>query len=769
MSPVLKIVRAVSSTSGFCRITAGLLFAGVSVPLLSAQTSAAPGGDEVVHLSTFEVTGAQPNRYEASDVSSGGRVRTNIFDSAQTINVVTDQLIKDVGAVRILDALKYVPGVTESTIPDGLDRITVRGFQVDGATVDGFYDITQANIDPVTIDRIEVVKGPNAILSPTGSPGGTINSVTKKPLFVAPTTTFQVQYGVFDSGGVQLDSTGRIGDASSKFAYRVVADIQHYDSYYGNTRTKSHTIAPSLAYQFNPATKLVVQAEFSSWKAGAYLGIPIDPSTGPNNQAHLLAGVSDTASVYADDMYRYDQRSTYKLFFTSDLNDHLSVRVAARLAHYTLDNQGLNFSPNNGNGGAINPLTGVWVPGTVFGPGPTYTPAPAPVQSRIFNRGGQRSTVTDKKQNFQNDWVYQFSIQDVKSVTGAGFAYTRRLPDGAQGTINSNLTDTPLDFSNIFLTPATNTGVVNTDENNFELTRQYYLNQSIATFGDRLIFSGGISRLSAANQTIRLLPNGVNVLIHSAKTTHNYGLVLKPVKDVSLFYGHSENASPVSTNLSPPGTPDFSEGSQNELGGRVHLIDDRFQAAVTYFKIKQNAFSVPNPANLTVPAPVPPAPLLFSDRLAKGWEYELTYEIVKGLTVIGNYTSFTNRDPHNVPFRGTAEKSGAVWMRYEFLNGDLKGFNASVGTTYLAKRPGDSAFGLTGASTPTNLIPNQPTFYLPALNLAYLAFGYNQGSWSYQANVDNVFNTHYLAASISRNAVFAGPRINLRASIAYKF
>jgi iron complex outermembrane receptor protein len=735
----------------------------------SAQSTSTPA-PEVVKLSAFEVTGTTPNRYQASDVSSGGRLRTAIFDSSQTINVVTDALLKDVGAVRILDALKYVPGITESTLPNGLDRITVRGFQIDGATVDGFYDITQGNVDPLTIERIEVVKGPNAILSPTGSPGGTVNNVTKKPLFVTPRSSVRVEYGVYDAGSVEIDSTGRIGDANSKFAYRVLAAVRDFDNYYGNTKTKRYTLAPSLAYQLNASTKLTLQAEFSDWRAGAYLGIPIDPSAGSNNTARLLSGVSDTKAVYADDIYRRDKRSTYRALFTSDLTEHLSVRVAARQAYYFLDNQGLNFSPNNGNGGARDPNTGLWTPGVVYGPGPTFTPSPAPVQSRIFSRGGQRSTVTDKKQNFQNDWVYTQTFADVKSTTSAGFAYTRRLPDSAQSTINTNLSATPLDFDNIVLGPLTDTGVVNTRENNNELSRQYYANQSLTAFDNRVILSGGVSKFIARNSTIRLLPGATNnVFINNEKNTVNYGIVVKPVKDVSLFYGHSENASPVSTNLTPPGTPDFSIGTQDEVGARVRLLDNRLQAAVTYFKIAQNAFSVPNPANLTVPAPVPPAPLLYSDREAKGWEFETTYEIQKGFTVIGNYTAFTNRDPNNIPFRGTAEKSAAAWARYEFQEASLKGFSLSLGANWTDKRPGDSASGFTPASTPTNLIPNQPSFYLPARTLVDASASYTYGAWTYQANVDNLFDKKYLAASLSRNAVYAGPGINFRASATYRF
>ncbi|MEY2880486.1 MAG: hypothetical protein RLZZ15_2866, partial [Verrucomicrobiota bacterium] len=310
----------------------------------------------------------------------------------------------------------------------------------------------------------------------------------------------------------------------------------------------------------------------------------------------------------------------------------------------------------------------------------------------------------------------------------------------------------------------------NTRDANYELTRQFYANESLTFLDGRVIVSGGVSKLDVSNSTQRLLPGATNhVKIKNKKNTVNYGIVGKPVRDLSLFFGHSENASPVSTNLSPAGTPDFSVGSQDEFGARARLLESRLQVGVTYFKIAQNAFSIPNPANLTVPAPVPPAPLLYSDRAAKGWEFEATYEIAKGFTVIGHYTNFTNRDPNNIPFRGTAEKSTAAWARYEFLTGDLKGFHVSLGTNWTDKRPGDAASGLTAASTPTNLIPNQPTFFLPARTLVDAAAGYTRGPWSYQANVDNVFNKKYLLASLSRNAVYAGTGVNLRVSATYRF
>ena len=743
---------------------AGWLAASTAV---DAQTPAPAG--EVVKLSAFEVSSAAPNRYQASDVTSGGRLRTAIFDSPQAISVVPEALLKDVGAIRTIDALKYISGVTESTLPNGLDRVTVRGFQWDGQTVDGFYSNSYNNLDPFLLDRIEVVKGPNAIISPSGNPGGTVNHVTKKPLFVSPRHSVRFEYGAFDAGSVEFDSTGRLGDAKSKFAYRLLVAYRDYDAYYDKTSTQRHSISPSLSYQLAPNTKITVQAEFLKWKAGTYLGFPIDPSAGSTNEARMLAGVSPTTAFYNDDVYRTDRRTSFQAFLTSELTEHLSVRLAARQVNYAMRTYQLNFASTNGDGGARDPNTGRYVPFTVFGPGPAFAPSPAAVQNRTFNQTGSTADIIEKRQNFQNDWVYERTVAGVKSTTSAGFAYTRRLPDADASVFVVGSEGVPINMDRVVLGQYRSTGVTLDKFDILELTRQYYLNQSVTAFDGRAIFSAGVSKIESRNGTKQLLSGRTSSTINSDATTVNYGVVVKPAPNVSLFYGHAENASPIASSISPPGTPAFSEGIQDEFGGRVRLMENRLQLSVTYFKISQNAFSVTNPGNLVSPPPNPRLPNVFSDRVAKGWELEGTFEIQKGLTVIGHYTAFTNRDPFNVPFRGTAEKSAAAWARYEFQSSALKGFSVSAGANWLDKRPGDIGSGVTGASTPTRLIPNLPSFYLPARTLVDLSASYTRGAWTYQANIDNVFDQEYILASLSRTLVVPGTGINVRASATYRF
>lgn len=756
--------RPLSRGAAFLAASAVLLACGSS---LSAQSTAAAGTTEgePVRLSVFEVSGQMPNRYQPADTTSGGRVRTNIFDSPQSINVVTSELINDVGAARMVDALKYLPGLSESALPYAGDYITVRGFQVTGYVVDGYYGFFQQNVDPVLLDRIEVVKGPSAILAPTGSPGGTVNGVSKKPLFTAQ-SSLTVQAGTFNAGSIEVDSTGRIGGANSKWAYRVVAALRDYDLYYDDAEFKGFVVAPALTYRFSPETQLTLQLELKDQEGVTnYLGIPIDPSSGSTNEATFLSGVSPKLNVYHEDQVRKARGYELRGLFTSQLTEHLSTRVAGR---YNEDfSQAYQITLSGVPGGAYDPRTGLWTPGVVYGPGPTFTPSPAPT-SRNFARGGIIQTVDRKYTNFQNDWIYQRTFSGAESTTAAGFAYTGIRPNGSFGTKIEAITSPVLNIDAPTRDPFTKTGVVTQKIIERLNTYQFYANESLTLFAGKLLLSAGVSNINIDNETPNLLTGQVATTDQSTNS-YNYGVVFKPVPTVSVYYGHSENAAPILTSLSAAGTPPFSEGAQDEFGARVALLDNHLQASVAYFDITQSSFGVPNPGNLTVPPPNPPLPLLFSDRTAKGWEFALTWELVKGVTLIANYTDFKNRDVNNVPFRSTPERSGAFWLRYEFLDGGLKNFSVSVGANYLDQRPGDAASGYTAASTPTNVIPNQPSFWLPARTVVDMAAAYRYQNWHFQVNVDNVFDEDYMAASLTRYLVTAGPGVAVRGSITYKF
>jgi iron complex outermembrane receptor protein len=756
-------------------ILAAALALSIATSSALAQTTTATTDDisvsntAPVKLSAFEVQAGDLGRYQSSDASSGGRVATDLFSSAETINVVTGELLADVGAERILDALIYTPSVTESTIPNGLDRITVRGFQVEGQTVDGFYiDETQSNIDTALIDHIEVVLGPNAILAPTGSPGGTINTITKKPSYQAQ-TTLSIEAGLFDYGGLVLDSTGPLAP-DSKLAYRLVADVHDYDDYYDGTKDESYTIAPMLTYQFAQGTKLTVQALLDHAHFTNYLGLPVDPSSGSTNDASILAGLSRTASPYNDnDVYREQDEKSVSALFTSSITDNLSVRVAARFDNFFLHtNQETISGPS---GGSIDPLTGLFTPGVAYGPGPSYTPSPAAQPNGTYSMGGAIEIFQFYTFDFQNDWVYKKEFAGGDSTTGAGYAYNHRWARGANPIYYEQGITGPT--FNIFTQPYPSgytIGDVEEADSPVTTTNELYANEVLRFWDKRISVSGGVSHVQSKSDDPVAIGNDEDTVIDASQDSYNYGIVFIPIPQLSLYADHSENASPVASNISPPGTPAFSIGKDDEIGVRVQLMDKRLSFALDHFEIKQTAYDIPNPGNLTVPVPNPLLPDLFSDRTAKGWEFQGSYQFTKEFSLIGNYSNFTNRDPNNVPFRDTAEKSGALMARYAFVDGALKGFFVTANVNYLGRRPGDAASGLTDASTSTDVIPEQPTYWIPERTLYNLSAGFTWNKmWTVQVFVDNIFDKKYIEASLNRNLVTPGPGTNLRGVITYRF
>lgn len=762
----------------FVATTGSLTAQPTAAPSSSNPTAAPtpPTDDEVIRLSPFLVSGdgAAVGRYTSLESTSAGRVRVNIMDSSQNVSVITSEMLTDVGAGRILDATKYIAGITESTLPNAQDRTNVRGFQADGRTVDGFTYGGFMSMDPAIVDRIEVVKGPNAILAPQPtSPGGTVNSATKKPQF-RDFGLINAQVGEFDANSGFIDVNRKVSD---KVAVRGVVSVRDWDNWWRDSSIRSFTVMPGLTYKFSETAQVTLQYLYTDWKSSLYLGLPVDPSAGTRTKARILAGVPRDLSVYADDIYRTDKQHDFKLLFTAELWKGIQMRFSA-LYHKTSQ-----YAPqlNTGNstggtGGNRDPLTGDYMPGMQYLATPPFTGSPITTPpTRIFVRSGTDPRADPRQLFLQNDYAYIAKTDRLTSTTLVGFAFTESHDYGASAY---NISAPNFDIDNYVHTHWTR-GTLNFDNRTSNRFLQGYVSESLALLNNRLIVNGAISKNYYRQRARSVIPTapyfGRFHGVAPEADLPSYGVVIKPYKDVfSLYYSYSEqstsNGPTITSDINT--VPPLTSSEQEEFGLRTKLWGNKLYVTVSHFDITQDNFSVPNPANLTTPPPSPLLPALFSDRTAKGWEYELRANPTKNLSIIANYTDFKNRDPNNVEFRGVAEKSGAVLVSYSF-DADtprLEGFRAAVGIDYLGDRPGDAPSGVTAASTPENVIPNQPTFYLGSRTLVQLILSYqSKQNWGVQLNVDNLLDEDYNMASINRSMVYAGTPRNFRLSANYKF
>lgn len=761
----------------------------------SSPAAVSPAADEeVTTLSTFTITEERANPYQSGQALSASRVAMAVQDIPQTISVVTDAFIKDSMSLRMLDAAKYITPVVESTLPIGGDRYMIRGFQVshefiDGAEISG-QDGYSASITPFNIERVEIIKGPNAILVPGGSPGGQFNPITKSPLRK-------------DQSSVTLDLAQYFGSAISTDVNRIINDtmaarlvLAYWDSegYAMHQFRKGWMFAPSFAWQLSPAHKLVVKAEFMQNRESITSGLPIDPAVGSNDYARIAPGLPRDWSFgnESDFRHRATERITMELF--SDLSDHLTSRLQLMLNHVVREDMGGTGAAISGIGITRNPNTGLYEPGVTWaldqtGPNAiatsTATPLPAP-STYMFSRTTNAVDLFYSEAHFRNDYALKFNTDFVKSTTIAGLAANfsevqfKIYGTASRPTVsNSNLAAITYPAWN-YPAPVS----LNDNRRGEQEDAQIFLYENASFLNDRLILSGGVSRFFGKLSRIYSAALEPTILYPTYKlstTAKTFGVVVKPLKPVSVFYGYNTTGGTMPSSLNP-GTyaPSFraAAGTQHEYGIKVAALEDRLTASFSYFDISQQNYAVPNSEYYTLialgrtaEAEALPNPL-YLDLNSKGWEFEGTFAVNKNLTLIGNYTSFKIRQPiTDVRVRAVPDQNGAIYADYRFTEGALTGFGISIGVDYKDDVVGENATGYTTTKPLPNgtFIANQPTFLVEGRTVVNLGVSYRAQQWTARLQVNNILDEDYILAAGSRTAAVPADPINLRASFTYNF
>ncbi|HRE83578.1 MAG TPA: TonB-dependent receptor, partial [Opitutaceae bacterium] len=147
---------------------------------IDAQTTTRdkPDVDPTVALSPFEVTAENDNGYVAGNTLGATRVNTLIRDLPLQINVVTEDMIRDFGAYDLDQVIDHLPGVNRE-FNEFTPTYSIRGYSSAAAMRNGVRSLVAP--DTTSIQRVEVIKGPAALLYGTSGPGGVINYITRQP------------------------------------------------------------------------------------------------------------------------------------------------------------------------------------------------------------------------------------------------------------------------------------------------------------------------------------------------------------------------------------------------------------------------------------------------------------------------------------------------------------------------------------------------------------------------------------------------------------
>lgn len=184
-----------TTTLGSFLLSSAITLAGFAQA--TPPPSSPPPADDALVLSPFEVRADLDTGYLATSAQSGTRLRTDLKDIASSISVVTKDFMNDIGAKDLESLLVYTLGTEVGGIngnfsdagvvsnPNGnevdydaafasaMPSTRVRGLTTADVSRDFF--ITSIPGDNYNVERVEISRGPNAMLFGLGSPSGIIN------------------------------------------------------------------------------------------------------------------------------------------------------------------------------------------------------------------------------------------------------------------------------------------------------------------------------------------------------------------------------------------------------------------------------------------------------------------------------------------------------------------------------------------------------------------------------------------------------------------
>ena len=184
---------------------------------------------------------------------------------------MTGQQIQDTGAQKLEDVVRYVPGVNWHQGEGNRDQIVIRG---QSSTADffinGMRDDAQIYRDLYNTQRIELFKGPNAMIFGRGGGGGVLNRVLKDA-DGTPVREFTLQGGSFDNKRGSLDIGDKISDT---FAARLNAVYEKSGSYRDYFELERYGINPTVTWTPTAFTRIKLSYEYFHDERTADRGIP---------------------------------------------------------------------------------------------------------------------------------------------------------------------------------------------------------------------------------------------------------------------------------------------------------------------------------------------------------------------------------------------------------------------------------------------------------------------------------------------------------------
>lgn len=667
-------------------------------------------------LQQVEVVGRRSaGSYHALE-ASGAKTDLPLRELPQAVRIMTRQSLDDLGAVRVDDALDFVGGVSRQSNFGGMwDNIAIRGLAGDinsGMALlhNGFSGNRGVNAprDTANLERIEFLKGAAASLYGASEPGGTLNIVTKSPLWRSA-HALEVYAGSDDFYRTALDSTGALGASS---AYRINAAIEHRGSFRDHFSSRRKLLAPAFSWKLGQDTRLEYRGEMLRQEAPLDRGVVAAGERPGAIPRERFLGEPADGDVRIDNL-------AHQLVLEQQLGDRWSLRAALSSKDASL--RGFSTEPQP----ALQP------DGRTLRRQRRYRDFASDDMAVQAEVAGRVRTGALIHQILVGAEAYRFDFDQrmLRANPNPASPYAIDIFAPVYGQVQ------PL--------PQPNVSTYEEQRN-----RALYLQDAVSIGAHWRVVAA--ARVDRYEQTLLNRRNGVLTAQEPGATSPRLGVSYLPNAVWTVFANAGRSFRP-NTGSSADGlafTPE--RGLALEAGVKWESRDKRQGATIALFDIKKRKVLTADPANpgfSIVAGEVRSRGLDadYSGQLAPAWRANASLSLIDA-SVTRDYTLERGSRLLNIP-----RVNGSLLLVYENAAAALGRFSFGGGVTYTGRRLGE-------VRTQTQADSNAAAFELPGYALGKLvAHWHLRRNLSLSLDIDNVFDRTYYTSSYQRTWITPGP------------
>ena len=737
-------------------------------PLYGQSANPAPNSkadEEILRLNVFEVTTESDRGILSTNSVSATKNNTPIKDIPGNIYVLNEAFIKDQIPYDLNDILRFAPGVNIDSDYRN-ETYQIRGFSGGFPLADGFTVSRSFPTEQSAVERVEVLQGPAGILfGNAAGVGGIVNRIMKKPSFKAAASLGVSYRNDATNLRVVYDSTGPIGQ-SKKFAYRLIAAVQHSDGPLDFKKLDRQFIRPTLLWKISDQTKLSIEPDVT-WQR-TVIGYRYDYFDRSANGAiiRVPTGSNPAEEYWHTNNKKYSVMTTFTHQFTRDWVFRAATFTTANFL-YDDDPRvaaALNGDNRTVNRGAADAANG-------------YPLGFVQQQERYVGNYYLQADLSGK---------FNLGSTVFRPVTGVEWkldpnqANVRRTQGGLGGIANA-----PIDlFAPRYGQFAYPAPIVTYDQlQNLTDARGAYVNVQANLFNDRLKLVAGTRFIKSevSNRTRRrqdaenLAASRAGRTALDTKTlghsdwdnTKRFGAVYDVTKSLGVFAGYSESyeARTTTNNLGEIFAPGI--GEQKEAGVKTGFLDGRITSTVSYYELTQTNNILSYATGTTGPRGETSAAI--GQVEAKGWDVSGVvsvtdnlqflpgYSRTKAITLVGgSLTAAGGSTTSNLEISRYPSNVVKLFGKYTFKGGTLNGFSLNGGFVYTDSVNQGVLSGI--APFPTT---NRSNSIIPSSTVWNLGASLRSKGWSYGVKLDNIANLRYYIPNASSTArlLIGTPRI----------